>query len=96
MKRGSASERFGWNHHVHVYFLFIAFPLALWSTLHFLHVYAKRRIPSVAVLGHAVVLLYGAVVPQATTVVPQALAVVPLLRSCTTVASDQTQLLVRL
>ena len=42
----------------------------------FLRVYAKRRIPSVAVLRHAVVLLLGAVVPQAPAVVPRALAVV--------------------
>ena len=38
--------------------------------------FAKRMIPSVAVLRHAVVLLLGAVVPQAPAVVPQALAVV--------------------
>ena len=54
----------------------------------FLHVYAKRRIPSVSVLGHAVVLLFGAVVPQA-------LAVVPLCGSGSTVASGLAQLLER-
>ena len=50
--------------------------------------FAKRRIPSVAVLRHAVVLLLGAVVPQA-------LAVVPLCWNSTTVASGQAQLLER-
>ena len=59
------------------FFLFPAFPFALWSILRYLHIYAKRRIPSVAVLRHAVVLLLGAVVPQTPTVVPHALAVVP-------------------
>ena len=93
---GSALERFGWNHHVHVFFLCTAFPFALWSILRFPHLFAKRRIPSVAVLGHAVVLLFGAVVPQALAVVPQVLTVVPLLGSCSTVASGQDQLLVRL
>mgnify|MGYP005844529347 CR=1 FL=1 len=43
----------------------------------FLRVYAKRRIPSAAVLGLAVVLLFGAVVPQALAVVPSSGAVVP-------------------
>ena len=62
----------------------------------FLHVYAKRRIPSVAVLGHAVVLLFGAIVPQALAVVPQVLTVVPLPGSGSTVASGQAQLLERL
>ena len=58
--------------------------------------------PSVAVLGHAVVLLSGAVVPQALAVVPasgavvpQVLTVVPLLGSGSTVASGQAQLLER-
>lgn len=73
----SASKRFGWNHHVHVFFIVSTCPLALWSILRFPCFYAKRRIPSVAVLGHAVVLLHGAVVPQAPAVVPHALAVVP-------------------
>ena len=63
-------ERFGWNHHVHVYSLCTAFPFALWSILHFLHIYAKRRIPRVAVLRHAVVLLLEAVVPRGSTTRP--------------------------
>ena len=70
-------ERFGWNHHVHVYSLCTAFPFALWSFLHFLHIFTKRRIPSVADLRHAVVLLLGAIVPQAPAIVPHAFAVVP-------------------
>ena len=37
----------------------------------------KRRIPTVVVLGLAVVLLLGAVVPQAPAVVPHEVAVVP-------------------
>ena len=57
---------------------------------------AKWRTPSVADLGHAVVLLSGAVVPQALMVVPQSpsvvlqvLMVVPLYRSGSTATSGQ-------
>ena len=70
-------ERFGLNHHIHVFSLCPAFPFALWSILRYLHFCAKRRIPSIAILKHAVALLLGAVVPQAPTVVPQAPTVVP-------------------
>ena len=56
-----------------------------------------------AELGHAVVLLLGAVVPQALAVVPasgavvpQVLTVVPLLRNGSTVTSGQAQRLERL
>ena len=58
--------------------------------------FAKIRIPSVAVLRHAVVLLLGAVVPAIGAVVPQVLTVVPLLGSGSTVAFGQAQLLERL
>ena len=57
----------------------------------------------IAELGHAVVLLLGAVVPQALAVVPasgavvpQVLTVVPLRRSGSTVALGQAQWLERL
>ena len=69
-----------------------AFPLALWSIL---RLFSTMQIVVLAELGHAVVLLLGAVVPQALAVVPgpgavvpQAPTVVPLLRSGSTVASD--------
>ena len=57
----------------------------------FLRVYAKRRIPSVVVPGHAVVLLFGAVVPQAIVVVSQVVTVVPLRGSRSTVSPGPAQ-----
>ena len=89
-------ERIGWNRHVHVYSSLHRLSLSTMEHPPFLCVCAKRRIPSVVVLGHAVVLLFGAVVPQALAVVPQVVTVVPLLGSGSTVASGQAQLLVRL
>ena len=70
-------ERFGWNRHVHVYSSLHRLSLSTMEHSPFLHVCAKRRIPSVPILGHAVVLLFEAVVPQAPAVVPWAFAVVP-------------------
>ena len=74
IKRGSALERFGWNHHVHVYSICTSFPLALWSIL---RLFLSMQNVVIAELGHAVVLLLGAVVPQALAVVPASGAVVP-------------------
>ena len=53
------------------------FPLNFGASYVFFIYMQKRRIPSVAVLGNAVVLLLGAVVPQAPMVVPHEVAVVP-------------------
>ena len=81
-------ERFGWNHHVHVFFLVTSFPLHFGAS----SVYPLYLVLA-AVDGLAVVLLPGVVVPQALAVVPdpgavvpQEPTVVPLLRSCSTVA----------
>ena len=86
-------ERFGWNHHVHVYSFCTTFPLALWSIL---RLFVSMQNVVIAELGHAVVLLLGAVVPQALAVVPasgavvpQVPTVVPLLGSGSTVAVVQ-------
>ena len=57
--------------------LCIAFPLALWSILHFFLFVRKVVFLSVAVLRLAVVLLFVVVVPQAPAIVPHAFAVVP-------------------
>ena len=91
-------KRFGWNRHVHVYSSLHCLSLSTLEHPPFLRVCAKRRIPSVAVLGHAVVLLFGAVVPQAPAVVPQAFAVVlqeatvvPLLGSSSTMSPGPAQ-----
>ena len=75
----------GWNRHVRVYSSLHRLSLSTMEHPSFLHVFAKRRIPSVVVLGHAVVLLFGAVVPQAIAVVPQVVTVVPLLWSLSTI-----------
>ena len=73
-----------------------AFPLALWSIL---RLFSSMQIVVLAELGHAALLLLGAVVPQALvvvpgpgTVVPQAPTVVPLLWSCSTVAPGRALL----
>ena len=92
-------ERFGWNHHVHV---FSFAPPFLW------HFGASSVFSCLcknvmfADLGHAVVLLLGAVVPQALAVVPASGAVVPqvptavpLPWSSSTVASGKALLLLR-
>ena len=82
------SERFGWNHHTHVFFLVSTFPIRIGAS----SVYPLCFV-LVADVGIAVVLLPGAVVPQAPAVVPyfgavvpQEPTVVPLLRSRSTVA----------
>ena len=74
------------------------FPLALWSILRLSVSMQNEGFLVLVVLGHAVVLLMGAVVPQSPTVVPardvvvpQALAVVPLPGRGSTVASGQAQ-----
>ena len=76
--------------------LFLLHHLSFGSLEHppFLRISAKGRTSSVAELGHVVVLLLRAVVPQAPTVVSatgavvlQVLTVVPLLGSGSTVAS---------
>ena len=54
-----------------------AFPLAPWSILRFFFFVQKEVFLSIVVLRLVVVLLFGAVVPQATAVVPHAFAVVP-------------------
>ena len=72
-------ERFGWNHHVHIFSICTTFPLALWSILRLF--LSMKNVVIVAELGHAVVLLLG--------------AVVPLPWSSSTVASGQELLLLR-
>ena len=76
-----------------------AFPLALWSIL---RLFLSMQNVVFADLGHAVVLLLGAVVPQALAVVPasgavvpQVPKVVPLTLSGSIVASGQALLLLR-
>ena len=76
-----------------------SFPLALWSIL---RLFSSMQIVVLAELGHAVVLLLGAVVPQALAVVlasgaivPQVPMVVPLPWSGSTVALGQVLLLLR-
>ena len=91
IKRGSALERFGWNHHVHVCSFRTTFPLALWSILRFSVSLQNEGLLVLVVLGHVVVLLMGAVVPGGVRVVPQALVVVPLHGRGSTVASGQAQ-----
>ena len=80
--------------------LFLLHHLSFDSLEHppFLRISAKGRTSSVAELGHAVVLLLRAIVPQAPAVVPalgavvpQVLRVVPLLGRSSTVASGQAQ-----
>ena len=55
-------------------FLLPPFPLALWSIL---HLFSSMQIVVLDELGHAVVLLLGAVLPQALAVVPGPGTVVP-------------------
>ena len=69
-------ERFGWNHHVHVFSLAPPFPLRLGASSVIFIVVQKEGF-LVLLLRHAVVLLLGAVVPQALAVVPASGAVVP-------------------
>ena len=91
-------ERFGWNHHIHVCSFCTTFPLALWSILRFSVSLQNEGLLVLLYLGHAVVLPFGAVVPQALAVVPatgavvpQVLMVVPLHGRGSTVASGHAQ-----
>ena len=64
-----------------------AFPLALWGILCFSVSLQNEGLLVLLFWGHAVVLLYQAVVPTVGAVVPQVLTVVSLLGSGSTVAS---------
>ena len=82
------SGKFGWNHHVHVFLLVSTFPIRIGASSIYPLCFAL-----VADIGLAVVLLPGAVVPQAPavvpchcTVVPREPTVVPLLWSHSTMA----------